>query len=316
MNERELIKRLRDERPAPPAGFEVRQERLLLGLMQKEEPVMKRKMSLGLVLAVVLVLLSVTAFAASLVFSPRVDIARIAEKALEDQYGITDEMLVYFHRTVNENGDGTATVTYTGNWDMNYVLGEYTVTVQGKEAKAVWSHDGEDTDGGLEAEAWGAEQLNEVIRMYRETHETTLYYNKALAIAARHGQEVKNSLYAKDGEKVTEEDFNRKQAELRAKSGLNEEELLSIARQAVQASYGLDAAQMERLAHNPDLSWYEEKGGRVYYEACLVLIQQPSEDPTVWPEYVKMDGEYGVLIDTETGVVEDIFYDAALAGNG
>ena len=29
-----------------------------------------------------------------------------------------------------------------------------------------------------------------------------------------------------------------------------------------------------------------------------------------------MDGEYGVLINTGTGVVEDIFYDAALAGNG
>ena len=316
MTEQELINRLRSERPLPPAGFEARQENLLRDLMQKEEPKLKRKMSMGLVLAIVLVLLSVTAFAASMVFSPRADIARVADKALEKQYGITDEMLVYFRRNVAENADGTAVVTYTGNWDMNYVLGEYTVTVNGRDAGAVWSHDGEDTSGGLDSEAWGAEQLNEVIRMYRETHEMTLYYNKALAIAARHGQAVKNSLYAKDNENVTEEDFNRKQAELRAKSGLDEEELLSIARQAVQAAYGLDAAQMDKLAHNPGLSWYEEKGDRVYYEACLVLIQQPSEDPNAWPEYVKMDGEYGVLIDTGSGVVEDIFYDAALAGNG
>ena len=54
----------------------------------------------------------------------------------------------------------------------------------------------------------------------------------------------------------------------------------------------------------------------MYYEACFVLIQQPGDDPEAWPEYVKMDGEYCAVINTDTGAVEDIFYDAALAGNG
>ena len=73
---------------------------------------------------------------------------------------------------------------------------------------------------------------------------------------------------------------------------------------------------VEKLAHNPGLSWYFEKDGQVYYECCHVLIQQRSDDPSVYPDYIQMDGEYGVLINTGTGVVEDIFYDAALAGNG
>ena len=92
--------------------------------------------------------------------------------------------------------------------------------------------------------------------------------------------------------------------------------MLLIARQAVESAYQLSPNQMEKLAHNPGLSWYFEKDGQVYYEACLVLIQQPSDDPNVYPEYVKMDGEYIVLIDTVSGVVEDIRYDAELAGNG
>ena len=88
MTEQELIRRLREARPAPPAGFEERQAKLLLSLTQKEEkPIMKRKMSAALVFAVVLVLLSVSAFAASLVFSPKADTGLRADKVLEEKYG-------------------------------------------------------------------------------------------------------------------------------------------------------------------------------------------------------------------------------------
>ena len=164
MTEQELIRRLRNERPAPPAGFEERQDRLLLSLIQKEEKtIMKKKMSAALVFALVLALLSVSAFAASLMFSPKADAGLRADKILEEKYGITREMQVFFHRSVNEYPDGSAVVTYTGNWDLAYVLGEYTVNLNGKEATAAWSHDGEDTSGGLDAEARGVEQLNEII---------------------------------------------------------------------------------------------------------------------------------------------------------
>lgn len=317
MTEQELIRRLRDERPAPPAGFEERQDRLLLSLIQKEEkPIMKKKMSAALVFAVVLVLLSVSAFAASLVFSPKADAGLRADKVLEEKYGITREMQVFFHRSVNEYPDGSAVVTYTGNWDLAYALGEYTVHLNGKEATAAWSHDGEDTSGGLDAEAWGVEQLNEMMRLYKETHDMSAYYNKGAAIGLKHPAVEMPEITAPVASGTTEEEWKGAQAALMKRSKLSEEDMLLIARQAIEAAYQLSAEQMEKLAHNPGLSWYFEKDGQVYYECCHVLIQQRSDDPSVYPDYIQMDGEYGVLINTGTGVVEDIFYDAALAGNG
>lgn len=317
MTEQELIRRLRDERPAPPAGFEERQDKLLLSLTQKEEkPIMKRKMSAALVFAVVLVLLSVSAFAASLVFSPKADAGLRADKVLEEKYGITDEMQVFFHRSVNENPDGSAVAIYTGNWDLEYVLGEYTVTLNGQEATAAWSHDGEDTSGGLDAKAWGVEQLNEMMRLYKETHDMSAYYEKGAAIGKKYRSTVEPLVTPPVVSGTSEEEWKAQQSALKEKSKLSENELILIARQAVETAYQLAPNQMEKLAHNPGLSWYFEKDGQVYYEACLVLIQQPSADPNVYPDYIAMDGEYGVLISTDTGVVEDIFYDAALAGNG
>ena len=317
MTEQELIRRLRDERPAPPAGFEERQDKLLLSLTQKEEkPIMKRKMSAALVFAVVLVLLSVSAFAASLVFSPKADAGLRADKVLEEKYGITSEMQVFFHRSVNEKPNGSTVVTYIGNWDLAYVLGEYTVTLNGKDAAVTWSHDGEDTSGGLDSEAWGVEQLNEMMRLYKETHDMSTYYNKGAGIGLKHTEAEKPQITAPVASGTTEEEWKAQQSALKEKSKLSENELILIARQAIEAAYGLNADQMGKLTHNPGLSWYFEKDGQVYYEACLVLIQQPSADPNVFPDYIQMDGEYGVLINTDTGVVEDIFYDAALAGNG
>lgn len=317
MTEQELIRRLREARPTPPAGFEERQDKLLLSLMQKEEnPIMKRKMSAALVFALVLVLLSVSAFAASLMFSPKADAGLRADKVLEEKYGITREMQVFFHRSVNENPDGSTVVIYTGNWDLAYVLGEYTVTLDGKEATATWSHDGEDTSGGLDSEAWGVEQLNEMMRLYKETHDMSTYYNKGAGIGLKHTPVQMPQVTAPVASGTSEEEWKAQQSALKEKSKLSEEEMLLIARQAIEAAYQLSADQMEKLAHNPGISWYFEKDGQVYYECCLVLIQQRSADPNVYPDYTPMDGEYGVLINTGTGVVEDIFYDAALAGNG
>ena len=53
-----------DERPSCRAAVQYR-------IAQEEEPVMKKKLSLGLVLAMVLVLLTAAALAATLLLSPR-----------------------------------------------------------------------------------------------------------------------------------------------------------------------------------------------------------------------------------------------------
>ena len=66
MNQNELKKELQMNLPEPPEGFDARSEAKLAKLMIEEEPQMKKKISVGLVFAIVLALLSLTAVAATL----------------------------------------------------------------------------------------------------------------------------------------------------------------------------------------------------------------------------------------------------------
>ena len=107
-----------DELPSCRAGLYQR-------IAQEEAPVMKKKLSVGLVFAIVLVLLTVAALAAGLLISPRVSASRTADIALKDQYGITEEMQTFFYREEEPLEDGSFRVTYTGVYGLDYVLGTY-----------------------------------------------------------------------------------------------------------------------------------------------------------------------------------------------
>ena len=84
-------------------------------IAQEEEPVMKKKVSVGFVFAMVLVLLSAAALATTLLLSPRASASRIADQALEKEFGITAELQSFFHRAEEELAGGAVKVTYTGN---------------------------------------------------------------------------------------------------------------------------------------------------------------------------------------------------------
>ena len=138
--------------------------KVMYRIAQKEEPVvMKKKFSVGLVLALVLAMLSVSALAAGLLLSAKVSASRLADQELEKQYGITAEMQTFFSREESELSDGTVQVTYTGIGGMDYVLGSYTARVKDGKAEITWSHDGEETSGGYDAEAWGLAQLRQMM---------------------------------------------------------------------------------------------------------------------------------------------------------
>lgn len=111
---------------------------------------------MGLVLAVALLLIAATALAVGLIFSPRYDASKLANEAMLNQYGISAKMMTVFHREATHNDDESITVSYASVEGVQQ-LGVYTVTVKDGKAEAVWSHDGEDTSGGLEAAAWGRE---------------------------------------------------------------------------------------------------------------------------------------------------------------
>ena len=70
-----------DELPSCRASVQQR-------IAQEETPVMKKKISLGVVFAIVLVCLSAIGVATGFLLSPKADAARIADAALEEKYGV------------------------------------------------------------------------------------------------------------------------------------------------------------------------------------------------------------------------------------
>ena len=111
-----------------------------------------------------LCLLVSSAIAASIQYSPRVDALTLADRTIHEKYGFSPESTALFHRDIQQEGDAIR-ITYRGNAMFSYVLGAYTVTVRQGKAQASWSRDGEDTGGGFEADAWGQEQVNELLRL-------------------------------------------------------------------------------------------------------------------------------------------------------
>ena len=321
MTEQEVINRLRSERPAPPAGFEARQRHLLRGLTQKEEPQMKRKMSLGLVLAMVLVLLSMTAFAASLVFSKGYEAARVANSAMREQYGITDDLLSLFHRRVEEHGDGKATVTYEAPKEDFPAerMGVYTVEVDGNKAAVTWSNDGKDTGGGLTAEAYGPEQLREIAYHYGSAMQAMTDAGVLAVPAETERSAASDEALQADMEAREAETAARAEA-VKAKAKVTLEEAAALALDAICGEYGLTDAQREKIIFESDETWYEMKNDQPTGTLLFWLWQSPAaEDVSTWnygDAFTEKDGRYMVTVNLENGVIEDVLYDSGLAGNG
>lgn len=299
---------------------EAKRRAVLQAVRKEERPV--KKLSTTFILIAAIVCLSVTALAAGLVFSSRVDAAKLAEKAMADTYGVTDAMLsTFFSRTVSETADGGTTVVYAGIDFLRDVLGEYTVSVK-DGAAAVWSHDGESTSGLFDAEAWGKEQLEEMLRTAAERHDLSAFSEKAKAIAERHkaasSELPKGSAWEKTGEA---------EALAAAKaSSYSEEDLLALAHDAVVSAYQLtdDQAKMlkfvfelEDMADDTaDYLYYHLKDGKPVLTIMLSLQQQTSDDPSAFAPFTQRDGVYWVDVNVETGVIEDLLYDSQLGGNG
>ena len=300
---------------------ETKRRTVLQAVRKEERPV--KKLSTTFILIAAIVCLSVTALAAGLVFSSRVDAAKLAEKAMADTYGVTDTMLsTFFSRTVSETADGGTTVVYSGIDFLRDVLGEYTVSVKDGAATALWSHDGESTSGLFDAEAWGKEQLEEMLRTAADRHDLSAFSEKAKAIAAKHevasDELPEDSAWEKTGEA---------EALAAAKaSSYSEEDLLKLAHDAVVSAYQLtdDQAKMlkfvfelEDMADDTaDYLYYRMKDGKPVLTVMLSLQQQVSDDPSAFMPFTQRDGVYWVDVNVETGVIEDLLYDSQLGGNG
>ena len=269
------------------------------------ETVVKKRLSVGLVLAIVLMLLMATALAAGIIFAKRVPATEIADQALLQTYGITARMQSLFNRKTAEGEQGSTVVTYEGRERLAYVLGKYTVVVDGQTVKSIsWSHDGENTSGGLEASAWGKDQLDEILRIDPETGEPAplLTFDPYVDRINReqgfdyleHLEETENEGYVVV---LEEEDLQT----AKNRQAFSTREFVQIAKEAVGVRYHF-------VDEN---SAYVLLDGTLCYRCWIFLESELTGEKT------GQDGTYTVYLNLETGAVEDIvFLSERGGGNG
>ncbi len=322
-----------DEVPSCRAALRVR-------IAQEEEPVMKKKVSVGFVFAMVLALLSVAALAAGLL-SRRAGAVRVADRALEENYGITAEMQTFFGREEEELPDGGVRITYAGVEGMEYVLGTYTATVRDGKAEVAWSRDGQDVSGGYAAEAWGAEQLKQMLLDSRQAESKQAYIDRARAIALS-----RNALQEEEDEPSSAADpqyFEKREAEKTAAMNarkIPEEQMIKTGMDFIISNYKLNEEQAARLelytnsfGNNWEATeagtdytpkdcgntWYEMVNGKPCFQVEFLLYQPVTDEMLERgedPGREKMDGFYNVFVNVETGEIEEFEYNSALAGLG
>lgn len=320
-----------DDLPSCRAAVQVR-------IAQEEKPVMKKKISLGFVFAIVLALLSVAALAAGFLLSPRATAVQTADQAMEKTRGINSEMMTFFGREEKELPDGSVQVTYSGVGSMDYVLGTYTVTVKDGRTEITWSHDGEDTSGGYEAEAWGLDQLKQMLTDCLDQKSKETFLAKALAIAERHNP-PEDDTPSEPLENYFEQIEAAKTNAMAARK-LSEAEMIAIGREFIISSYGLNEEQAARMElytnfdrQDPDQAgpgstgtegsengWYDMINGKPCFEVEYLLYQpevpeQEGIEAGPLPREEK-DGYYIVYVNVETGVIEEYEYNSGLAGQG
>ena len=286
-------------------------QRVLHAISEEEKPM--KKFSMTFILIAAILCISVVALAAGLVFSKKVDATQLADSVLEQKYGIIPAMQTYFDRQIVGEGNN-ATVTYDGMNEFAYVLGEYTVTIKDGKAEAAWSRDGEDTAGGFEADAWGPEQLAEMMRINKETFGLEPFRSKAIAIAASHGIEKETGRVLSEEEKEEMRAQQQKESEAAEKAAkLSIPEMDKIAREAVAIRYAFNQDQINHLACLEENCWYRLLGEEKIpcYEFWFYLGYE--EDGYEGEEGA---GIYYVTINVETGVVEDLEYESDLSSNG
>lgn len=259
---------------------------------------MKKRLSMSLVLSIAAILVAATALAAGLLFSPRYDASKLANEAMLNKYGITDKMMTVFYRETTQTNDGNFTVTFTPQEAISR-LGVYTVTVNNGKAEAVWSHDGEDTSGGLEAKAWGKEQAEMLVTDYAAVMRYLLSNTDSPPKPAA----VPFISVEEHAKAVLE---TKEKVQSTAKITMEQAKESAVA--ALVGEYTLTDAQAALLQIFVDDETYAFEDDRptvsLYYH-----LTQGSE----WHE---KDGIYVVRVNLETGEIENIIYDSTLAGNG
>ena len=195
------------------------------------------------------------------------------------------------------------------------MLGKYTVIVDGQTVKSIsWSHDGEDTSGGLEASAWGKDQLDEILRIDPETGEPAylITFDPYIErINREHGFDYEAYCEENESEEYIIVLEGEELQAAKERQAFSTREFVQIAKAAVGVRYHLTPQQISLMSIDVDEnSAYVLLDGTLCYR-CWIFVGELSSDET------EQDGTYTVYLNLETGVVEDIqFLSEHGGGNG
>ena len=209
---------------------------------------------------------------------------------------------------VKENGDGTATVTFsipdTASFPTDRI-GEYSVTVSGNKGTASWSKDGMSTSGGLSAEAYGTEQL----QLLSYDYAGTMWKLRDMGIMPSPTENVvkPNPRLTSGDIEWTEEDqaeADRALAEAKAEDderlakiakaesegSLTMERASAMGKDAVIQEYRLTEEQTNKLNYEPDSTYISYQNDQLLAHMLFWLWQKDGDT------FTEKDGQYWVTI--------------------
>ena len=254
----------------------------------------KKKLTLGLVMALGITLLALTAFAAIILTrSPQADAVTRARHALMEKYGLTPDTLGTFIFQDEKRGEQW-TVTFKSASFHPSLTGEYTVVLEGDQAEARWSHDDKDKatweKAGLSSPVWGQPQLAEAlhnrekadpinIKLYAESPVPPMHPqpDDAASEKMKEGYSYWNGEFIKEGQPGPDD--------------LTQEQAMDIAHQAFMADFGLNKAELEAGTVLSADFYTREKGGTLWGIGIWLM-----KDGTPWDCGVMMDGKTGEVL--------------------
>lgn len=277
---------------------EQRARRVLSALEPEGGSIMKKKLTLSLSFALILIAMASIAFAAmTLMYSPSASALKQAREALIEQYGLTHTTLGMFLNGLSVNEDETI-VTFEGDWMASYGgnAGDYTVILRDGDISVSWTHDDVDpalwASGNLDAPVWGQPQLERFLR------EKTI------------GGTIPNPYLDHDSDVTYEFATNTPEpapavtpdmslvsitiAEVTPAPGdLTKDEALAIARAALMENFDLTETQM---ADDVDIFFCQLKQVGSYEPRFWSINAWCQMDGFDWNMYVEIDASTGEII--------------------
>lgn len=256
----------------------------------------KKKLTTSLVLAMALILLAITAFAAIILTrSPQADALARARAALSEKYGLTPDVIGTFNLFDKQEGD-TWTVLATSATFHPSLVGEYTVVLDKDGAAATWSHDNADKaaweKAGLESPVWGQPQIAEALRNPDAADKINIKLHQESPVGPdpnMPGPEVLK------GRSEDESYWNGEiiKAGQPGPDDLTRDKALEIAKQAIMEDFGLSQAEVDAGEIISERFSLRESGGTLWGFSIYM-----EKDGVAWDCGITMDGKTGEVLYT------------------